>query len=225
MSVDLQVFSRLRIYGERLAIISLEDGELLTEGDIITPDSAHKEHYFVRVVAKGDGLFRGIEQKTAKHLPDVVVGDIVMVQIQPALARDAAIDVAGHKVVVLHWGDAICKILDEKKPVSSHNVQPVGKWVFTESSRSNKVGELYLPDTSIEGELTTRLVGVGATADMEDVPVGTRVYVNMGRANPFRLGDMIAPEIVLRADATEIVPRARKLEYIDASFVMGWEDE
>jgi hypothetical protein len=206
----------ISLYGERIALRELADDEIILPGTLAMPDIAgSKQHYFLRVVNKGDGKFRGIASEP-RVLPDVNVGDVVMVQINPSLAAPHRVD--GNIFLVQHWGDAIAKIIDTSKPLGADNIQAVGRWVIASRKYAKKEGEIFLPDSSVIGEVTNSLHSSGATSEV-GVPQGTRLYLDQTRANPFNLGDTI--EVPDPENPVVLHPQLVWLVYLDTSYVLA----
>lgn len=214
MPPKLSVFSAVKLYGERLGIIELADDELAIPEGLIVPDTALRQHYFVRVVAKGDGRWRSTERPAAS-IDDVNVGDVIMVQMNPQLINHYL--VGNQPMVVMHWGDALAVVTDLSVPLSTRTVKPVGKWVFADLRRATKADNIFLPDDSSAAALTTHFVSSGKQSGV-DLSEGTRLYVDISKASPFSLGDR--EELKLTPGA-EGEAKVRKLAYVNCDYVLG----
>jgi co-chaperonin GroES (HSP10) len=209
------VFSSVSLYGERLGVVEISEEELPVPEGLLMPNTAFKEHYFVRVVAKGDGRWKGLSQP-AREIPDVNVGDLVMVQMNPQLMNFYM--VADKAMVVMHWGDALAKVIDPKEPLSTKNVVPVGKWVFADVRLSTKADNIFLPDDSAAAAITTCFISSGQQAEMENVAEGARIYLDLQKASHFSLGNFAE----LQLNPTEEgEAKKRKLVYVSADYVLG----
>jgi co-chaperonin GroES (HSP10) len=216
MLSPLNAFSSVNLYGERLGVIELTEQELPVPEGLLMPNTAFKEHYFVRVVAKGDGRWKGHAEMGPRTLPDVDVGDIVMVQVNPQLTNFYT--VADKSMVVMHWGDALAKITDTSVPLSTKTVIPVGRWVFADVRLATKSDNIFLPDDSSAAAITTCFISAGKQTDMDTVAPGSRIYIDLQKASRFSLGNFA--ELVLNP-AEEGAPEKRKLVYLSVDYVLG----
>lgn len=214
MPTELSIFSSVELFGERFGVIELSDGDLTIPDGLMFPDTALRQHYFVRVVAKGDGRWRSADLPP-RVSPDVEVGDIIMVQMNPQLTT--AYMVGPKPMVVMHWGDALAKVTDASVPLSIHTVKPVGKWVFADIRKLTKADNLFLPDDSVAAATTTTLVSAGTQSGI-DHPPGTRIYVDMTKTSHFSLGNWqeLRLEPAKEGDAIN-----RKLVYVNCDYVLG----
>jgi len=208
-------FSSVELFGERLGIVEVTDEELPVPEGVMMPNTTFKEHYFVRVVAKGDGRWKGMDAP-ARELPDVNVGDIIMVQMNPQLTNYYW--VADKPMVVMHWSDALAKITDATVPLSTKTVQPVGRWVFADVRFATKADNIFLPDDSSAATVTTCLVSAGKQTEMDSLPEGTKIYVDLQKASHFSLGNFA--ELQLNPE-NEGDAKKRKLVYVSVDYVLG----
>ena len=213
-------FSSVSLYGERLGVVEISEEEMPVPEGIMMPNTAFKEHYFVRVVAKGDGHWKGQgPDQPLREIPDVNLGDIIMVQMNPQMMNFYM--VADKAMVVMHWGDALARIVDPKEPLSTKNVVPVGRWVFADVRLATKADNIFLPDDSAAAAITTCFISAGQQAEL-DLKEGARIYMDLQKASHFSLGNFAELDLNPLAEGEA---KRRKLVYVSADYVLGVLEE
>jgi co-chaperonin GroES (HSP10) len=150
------------------------------EGIIVIPNNANQQYLIGQVLKVGNAVTIDLHED-----------DLVLYQSNKMF--EAAVTHRINDTPVSFWlqGDMIGKL--SSTVVNLENFTILGDWILIEEISINKVGNLYLPQSSIPPP-EFRVIQLGSTANNDQDPVvqnlkvGDEIYVDRSRASKLRIG-------------------------------------
>lgn len=149
---------KFNLFGDRIAISHIEE-ELV--GTIVLADTRNKSHGLAKVVAVGNGKIPASPvypdgQTQPIHL---AVGDVVVYQINPAMAFNCQHKIEGKAYMVLGQRDIVAKLTSAK--VSFADFQPIGRYAIARAFEDVDPNSTILLPENAEKKLRYILVKKG----------------------------------------------------------------
>ena len=193
----LEAGSKLKLLGERVALSEVEE---VNDSGLELPANRTKQHVICQVVSVGDGK---VGEETKPMWP--TTGDVILIQMNPMLAKQMSQRVGEIPLFVVHQNDCIARILN--RAVTYENFSPLGRWVFIRVDFEQQAGNIWLPQGELfshSGDTKFFFESCGAGANL-DFKQGQQIYCDKTRVNVLSLN-------------------GKKYAYIDRDSVIGWAD-